>query len=405
MDFFRKSLSNLSGKNVEESNEADQPKQENAQLNSMKNSLNGISNFFSKSLNEVANKSKEVASTAKSKMEIAITESAAKIKEAAIQEKQVISAFLSDEESNKAKREEIERKKQLQILVPPWENLSTQDENIIQDVTNEMQNLSKNWRNFLLAPPDDSTFQFDFNLEENMLLAQVCLKADKKLSDMRFALVPRKIREPAFWRNYFYRIWAIKESYGLNVPNPTPSPSPLHSNEENSLASSPKHSPRHEIKEKVEEPLGMSVVSIVTKTAVRNSPSASRKEKKEESLEGDQKEVLITSHLNEDEEKSFDGKREVDEGDEVVKEEEREEEFVSDSFSYEEEFQHIGGTPEPIEFDISELTQKKSTNPINWAETDWNQILEDGSKMDSTDLEIDEAWEAEMQRELESMDK
>ena len=44
-------------------------------------------------------------------------------------------------------------------------------------------------------------------------------KADPALSNARFYLVPKYIREPKFWRNYFFRVYLIKEAYGLNHPN------------------------------------------------------------------------------------------------------------------------------------------------------------------------------------------
>jgi len=113
--------------------------------------------------------------------------------------------------------------------IPPWLDLPTTDEKIAETVRNEILNLTKTKRNFLNAPPEDSNFVFNF--DEQVELAQACLQADKALSQARFYLVPKYIREPQFWRNYFYRVYVIKESYGLNpkislIPTKTTKDSP-----------------------------------------------------------------------------------------------------------------------------------------------------------------------------------
>jgi len=41
------------------------------------------------------------------------------------------------------------------------------------------------------------------------------LKGDPQLQKIRFYLVPQFIKEPIFWRNYFYRVSIIKEAHGL----------------------------------------------------------------------------------------------------------------------------------------------------------------------------------------------
>ena len=43
-------------------------------------------------------------------------------------------------------------------------------------------------------------------------VALATLEADPKLQDARFKLVPARIKEEEFWRNYFYRVQLILES-------------------------------------------------------------------------------------------------------------------------------------------------------------------------------------------------
>ncbi|CAK9296659.1 unnamed protein product [Gordionus sp. m RMFG-2023] len=73
--------------------------------------------------------------------------------------------------------------------------------------------LSQDARNFLRNPPEGCDFQFDFH--QNAPYAMCMLNEDPKLSLMRFKLVPTKVKEEIFWRNYFYRVSLIKQSINL----------------------------------------------------------------------------------------------------------------------------------------------------------------------------------------------
>ncbi|CAO3682542.1 unnamed protein product [Rhizopus microsporus] len=69
--------------------------------------------------------------------------------------------------------------------------------------------ISKEKRNFLVPPPDETNVQFDFNAYS--LTAHAALQEDQELSRMRFSLVPQHVNEETFWRNYFYRVTLIKQ--------------------------------------------------------------------------------------------------------------------------------------------------------------------------------------------------
>ncbi|XP_076158700.1 synapse-associated protein 1-like [Alosa pseudoharengus] len=101
--------------------------------------------------------------------------------------------------------------KTVELAVPPWEGFS--EEETIQQL---ILALSLDRRNFLCDPPDGLQFHFDF--EEMYPVALVMLKEDELLSQMRFALVPKHIKEDRFWRNYFYRVSLIKQSAQLQSP-------------------------------------------------------------------------------------------------------------------------------------------------------------------------------------------
>ncbi|KAH8550195.1 hypothetical protein BGW37DRAFT_521422 [Umbelopsis sp. PMI_123] len=71
-------------------------------------------------------------------------------------------------------------------------------------------NLSLDRRNFLVEPPEGAAYQFDLSVFGPV--AAATLREDPNLSKMRFELVPRIIKEPAFWHNYFYRVMLVKKS-------------------------------------------------------------------------------------------------------------------------------------------------------------------------------------------------
>eukprot|EP01103_Thecamoeba_quadrilineata_P008415 TRINITY_DN18160_c0_g1_i1.p1 TRINITY_DN18160_c0_g1~~TRINITY_DN18160_c0_g1_i1.p1 ORF type:complete len:264 (-),score=63.03 TRINITY_DN18160_c0_g1_i1:122-889(-) len=114
-------------------------------------------------------------------------------------------------EQNKYKLEEpIKKEEQL-----PWTNLLTTDPEVGETIKKQILALPKNKRNFLDSPPPDA--KFDFVYEDYVPLAKAAVEADPQLSRIRFYLVPKFIREPKFWRNYFYRVSVIKEAYGLST--------------------------------------------------------------------------------------------------------------------------------------------------------------------------------------------
>jgi len=135
-----------------------------------------------------------------------------KLKTFVAEEQQTISQFLADNPS--ATTDTKPSDKQETVLLPPWLDIPTDDPRVFNEVKTQILNLTQSKRNFLNAPPDDVVFTFNFDTW--LPLAQVCLQTDPMLSKVRFYLVPKYIREPQFWRNYFFRVHLIKEAYGVN---------------------------------------------------------------------------------------------------------------------------------------------------------------------------------------------
>ncbi|OBZ81940.1 Synapse-associated protein 1 [Choanephora cucurbitarum] len=79
-----------------------------------------------------------------------------------------------------------------------------------KEMKKAIMDVSKDERNFLIPPPEDTHFQFDLNVYSAS--AQAALKEDKLLSKMRFLLVPQQVTETMFWKNYFYRVTIAKQA-------------------------------------------------------------------------------------------------------------------------------------------------------------------------------------------------
>lgn len=98
--------------------------------------------------------------------------------------------------------------KRREVAVPPWVGYNEEEA-----MKNQILALSTDERNFLRDPPSGVPFHFESDSMYPVALAT--LQEDKNLSKMRFQLVPKKISEERFWRNYFYRVSLIKQSTQL----------------------------------------------------------------------------------------------------------------------------------------------------------------------------------------------
>uniref|UniRef100_A0A1I8I595 BSD domain-containing protein n=1 Tax=Macrostomum lignano TaxID=282301 RepID=A0A1I8I595_9PLAT len=94
---------------------------------------------------------------------------------------------------------------------PPWSGLEP-------GPRNQILSLAEDPRNFLRPPP--ASCGFEFCLEPVLPSAMAALEADPALRQMRFRLVPRRLAEEQFWRNYFYRVSVIRRSAQLSVSTP-----------------------------------------------------------------------------------------------------------------------------------------------------------------------------------------
>nr|XP_018669830.1 synapse-associated protein 1 isoform X1 [Ciona intestinalis] len=147
-----------------------------------------------------------VASVASKKVTTTMNETAVNLKKT-VEEKTILGDL------NREQKEFIQKKRELKgdlDALPPW--CGYQEEEIMKK---QILALSTDTRNFLRSPP--SGVQFNFEYEQSYPVAMATLKEDENLKKMRFNLVPTKVKEEMFWRNYFYRVSLIKQSAQLST--------------------------------------------------------------------------------------------------------------------------------------------------------------------------------------------
>jgi len=119
-------------------------------------------------------------------------------------------------EFNKEQQEFIKTKGDVDsgVVTKPQEGLAPwigyQEEDAMKA---KILSLSCDRRTFVRAPPSGVTFDFDYASVSSTALA--LLKEDPKLSEMRYEFVPKVVKEDEFWKNYFYRVNLIKQSFDL----------------------------------------------------------------------------------------------------------------------------------------------------------------------------------------------
>merc|ERR1711936_396630 len=83
-----------------------------------------------------------------------------------------------------------------------------------EELKKKILSLSEDKRNVLRSPPTGVNFDFEYCTVASPAL--LLLEADSKLKQLRYELVPKVIKEDEFWRNYFYRVSLIKQSFELS---------------------------------------------------------------------------------------------------------------------------------------------------------------------------------------------
>jgi len=90
----------------------------------------------------------------------------------------------------------------------PWKTYNVEQDHLQAELKTRVVKLSESEDTFLFEAPDENVFIFE--LEAMLPFALAALKEDEQLTKKRYELVPKKIIEEDFWRNYFYRVSLVR---------------------------------------------------------------------------------------------------------------------------------------------------------------------------------------------------
>jgi len=109
---------------------------------------------------------------------------------------------------NQEQQNFIKSKEGDDIPISPWSSYQNEDE-----LKEKILCLSTDQRNFLRAPPAGVEIEMDSAMLSHHAL--FLLKEDPRLETVRYELVPKQIKEDDFWKNYFYRVGVLQQSYEM----------------------------------------------------------------------------------------------------------------------------------------------------------------------------------------------
>ncbi|XP_078538682.1 synapse-associated protein 1-like [Lissotriton helveticus] len=149
-----------------------------------------------------------VATSASKRMAESVRVTTQSIKKSHLIDKVLDKTILGDFKKEQDKFVKEKKSKKSDRTEPPWVGYC--EEELMKQ---QILALSSDRRNLLRDPPPGVHFPFDF--EKAAPAAMVMLREDLILNRMRYELVPKRIKEEDFWRNYFYRVSLIKQSAQL----------------------------------------------------------------------------------------------------------------------------------------------------------------------------------------------
>mmetsp|Transcript_26587 Transcript_26587/g.42138 ORF Transcript_26587/g.42138 Transcript_26587/m.42138 type:complete len:407 (-) Transcript_26587:37-1257(-) len=174
---------------------------------------------FTKKASEVAKsaseKAAEAAKVAADKSKVIAAQVNEKVNQFVEEQKKEFNAV--EQETDLSRRKRLKREQIMSSGHPPWhidEKTHAQQIQFMDELRLNILKLCEDENNFLIKAPT-STSVFDFKLEYALPYAQCALREDAVLPDIRFKMVPKKLTEEQFWKNYFYRVNVIRES--LNI--------------------------------------------------------------------------------------------------------------------------------------------------------------------------------------------
>jgi len=167
-------------------------------------------NQFEETIDSIAQSTKDIVQEAKEGGVSGLVEKAKGFVE---QQKQEVFGDLKKLDIKRRQKESLER--QLFEAQPPWtvRDKEDKDASLEEDLKRRILKLTKDQTNFIAKAPDASVFAFD--MKAATPYATKAIEQDVELRKLRFKLVPQKVQEAEFWRNYFYRVSLIREQLSV----------------------------------------------------------------------------------------------------------------------------------------------------------------------------------------------
>jgi len=167
-------------------------------------------NQFEETLGSIAQSTQDIVKEAK---EGGVTGLVEKAKGFVEQQKREVFGDLKKLDIKRRQKESLERS--MSEAKPPWtvQNKKNLDTNLEEDLKRRILKLTKDQTNFIAKAPDSSIFSFD--MKAATPYATKAIELDQDLRKLRFKLVPQKVPETEFWRNYFYRVSLIREQLSV----------------------------------------------------------------------------------------------------------------------------------------------------------------------------------------------
>jgi len=167
-------------------------------------------NQFEETLDSIAQSTQDIVKEAK---EGGVTGLVEKAKGFVEQQKQEVFGDLKKLDIKRRQKESLERS--ISEAKPPWtvHSKENKDASLEEDLKRRILKLTKDQTNFIAKAPDSSVFSFD--MKAATPYATKAIELDQDLRKLRFKLVPQKVPENEFWRNYFYRVSLIREQLSV----------------------------------------------------------------------------------------------------------------------------------------------------------------------------------------------
>lgn len=113
------------------------------------------------------------------------------------------------------------------IFLPPWVPSTEAEKENELEFREAIVKLSSAAANLIAPHPLSEDPEFCFDWVEHRPFAEAAYRGDKRLHRLLPRLVPKRISEEEFWRNYFSHVFAVKQRFALGCIGSEPTPTPM----------------------------------------------------------------------------------------------------------------------------------------------------------------------------------